>query len=114
MTIEKTCLLLLLLLQEPELLEVGPVEELVVCGGGGAAEILRGAGVLVLRLPSYVAAKTGGARMTPLQGVPWSHLVEDRVRMTWISSFFTIFSFSAKADGNLAGAARQPGRMVEE
>ena len=53
-----TCLLLLLLLQEPELLEVWPVEELVVRGGGGAAEVLRGAGVLVLRLPSYVAAKT--------------------------------------------------------
>ena len=39
-------------------MEVWPVEELVVRGGGGAAEVLRGAGVLVLRLPSYVAAKT--------------------------------------------------------
>ena len=55
------------------------MEELVVCGGGGAAEVLRGAGVLVLRLPSYVAAKRGGARITPMQG---SHLVEERVRMT--------------------------------
>ena len=82
MTIEKTCLLLLLLLQEPELLEVGPVEELVVCGGGGAAEILRGAGVLVLRLPSYVAAKTGRAQIIPLQG---PHLVVDWVWSTWIT-----------------------------
>ena len=39
------------------------MEELVVRGGGGAAEVLRGAGGLVLRLPSYVAAKTGGAQM---------------------------------------------------
>ena len=50
-----TYLLLLLLLQEPELWL--QVEQLVVGGGGGAAEVLGRAGVLVLGLPGYVAAR---------------------------------------------------------
>ena len=54
---KNSCLLLLLLLQEPQLLEVGTVEQLVVRSRGGAAEVLGGARVLVLSLPGNVAAK---------------------------------------------------------
>ena len=51
----KPCLLLLLLLQQPQLLEVGSGKQLVVGGNGGTAEVLGRARMFVLRLPSYVA-----------------------------------------------------------